>query len=529
MTRPAFSPDLSVPYFKHQLEQDPQIRALDKAARFWKTGTGKTRSDLEDTAFLYCNSTINQALVIAPTEVHRRTWVEQQGPRWLCVPNAHIVEYASPSNANRTQRLAMEALVKYTGDDLLLLVMYYEAFASKSGQMFAEGFMERGPTKITLDESHRIMTAGSVTSTKIRNLTWTKKKGIVGLVRRENYKVGRIQTATPTGNSLEDLYPQYKFLDPDIIGCATKAEFSGMFVHKVQVPGTHFYRIVGHRNITYLNKKIAPYTYVAKKPEGMPKQRWVDVPTSLSIEQKKAYDEMKSDYQTQLKSGHWVDGELTIVRIKRLQQIVAGHLPVASKEDERVTKTIYPLECPRIQDAIDIIKGCPEKVILWAEEHYEIERLYLALLEAELGALMYYGKVKKGDPRSSLIDQFEEDPKIKVLVANDAIGGTGLTIVGKVAPVMDQIFYSHTWSRIIREQCEGRNHRMDLHSVQKSWQGEVECTYHDLIAYGTTDIRIRNRVREKNDVAELVADPVEVAKLLDEDLDYQLTNVKVAI
>lgn len=498
--RPPFDPDLSVPYFKHQLEQDPQIRELTTAFRIWNTGTGKTRSDLEDTAWLYCNDKIDACLVFAPVEVHRRTWVNQQGPRWLRVPGSRLYAYKSKSSCRKGEWEELEAAIDHDG--LKIMVMYFEAMASKSGNDFAKRFLEKaGRCKITVDESHRIMSPGALTSQRIRKL-------------RKLSVIRRCQTATPTANGIEDLYSQFDFLDPSIMDASTFAEFKGMFVHEVQLPETHFKKIVGYRNIKYLNKRMAPVTFVAKKPEGFPKQFWNTVATSLSEEQWKAYRELKSEYQTQLRSGHWVEAELSIVRLKRLQQIVAGHLPVPDPENERKVLKIIPLVTPRVQDTIDVIRGCPDKVILWAQEHYEIERLYTALKLANVGAVMYYGKIKKGVARDQNIDQFEEDPDTKVLVANDAIGGTGLTIVGKVAPVSDQVFYSHTWSRILRLQCEGRNHRFENQAEQ--------CTYHDMLAYGTTDIRIRNRRNQKDDIAKLVADPREIAKLLDDDLDYRM-------
>ncbi len=498
--RPIFSP-VPEPYYKHQEEFDPQIRLLDKAALFWKTGTGKTRSDIEDTMWQYCNDKIDGQLVIAPNEVHRRTWVEQQLPYWLRVPDSRFLAFKSKSNSSADYWREMAALPQYGG--LKIMVMYFEAFASTSGWEFAQAFLKHGGRiKITVDESHRLMTPGSLASQRIRKA-------------RQYSVIRRIMTATPTGNGLEDLYTQYFFLDPDILGCSTSAEYKGMFVHEIKLPNSHQKKIVGYKNVKYLNKRIAPYTFVAKKPEGLPKQSWRTVPTTLSDEQWKAYNEMLHDYQTQLRSGHWVDGELTIVRLKRLQQIVAGHLPIPSPDDERKNRQVLPLDCPRITDTIDVVKGCPEKVILWAQEHYEIERLYEQLKLQGVGAVMYYGKIKKGIARDRNIDQFEEDKDTKVLVANDAIGGTGLTIVGKIAPVCDMVFYSHTWSRLLREQCEGRNHRQDIVKF-----GVEECMYHDMIAYGTTDVRIRRRVQLKNDIATLVEDPKEVAKLLDPDLDY---------
>jgi SNF2 family DNA or RNA helicase len=510
MTRPPFQPRTDVPYFEHQLRFQPQIRELEYAALFWKTGTGKTRSDLEDTAWQYSNDKIDTCVVLAPAEVHRRTWVEQQGPRWLTVPNARLLAFQSKSSSSTERWREQYEIFNHQG--LILVAMYFEAISSQSGfDYFKDLLAHRDRIKVTIDESHRIMTPGSAVSTRLRKSC-------------RNTAVRRIMTATPTGNGLENLYAQFDFLSPKILDVSTYAEYKAMFVHEIQVEGTRFKKITGYKNVKWLNKRIAPYVFVAKKPESMPKQHFVTVPTTMSDEQWKHYHELKHDYQTQLRSGHWVDAELGIVRLKRLQQIVAGHLPIPSEIDERKNRQVLPLDAPRVSDAVELVKGCPEKVILWAQEHYEIERLHAALKAAGVGSVMYYGRVKKGIQRDQNIDQFEEDPETKVLVANDAVGGTGLTIVGKCAPVMDQIFYSHTWSRLLREQCEGRNHREDIKAF-----GVEQCTYHDLIAYGTTDIRIRRRVQIKNDIAAMIEDPTEVAKLLDDDIDYVIDDTPVNV
>lgn len=458
----------------------------------------------------YSMDKIDAAIVIAPSEVHRRTWVEQQGPRWLTTPGVRLHAFKSKSGASSAEWRELEDAIRYPG--LKIVAMYFEAISSASGFAYFKDFLDHaGRTKVTIDESHRIMTPGSVVSTRLRK-------------NAHRIAIRRVMSATPTGNGIEDLFAQYGFLGGDILGCSTYAEFKAMFVHEIQLPNTHFKKITGYRNIKYLNKRMAPWTFVAKKPEGLPKQLWVNVPVTMSEEQWKHYHEMKHDYQTKLRNGDWVEGELSIVRLKRLQQIVAGHLPIPNPDDERKTRQVLPLDCPRITDTVEVVKGCPEKVIIWAQEQYEVERIFAALKAAGIGAAMYYGRIKKGVARDLNIDQFENDPNTKVLVANDAVGGTGLTIVGKVAPVIDQIFYSHTWSRLLREQCEGRNHRIDIVAF-----GVEQCTYHDMMAYGTTDIRIRRRVQLKNDIAALVEDPTEIAKLLDDDLDYIIDGTPVNV
>lgn len=478
----------------------PEIRLLDRAALFWRVGTGKTRADIEDSMWLYCHDKIDAHLVIAPAGVHR-AWIEEQMPTWLTIP-AKTATFRSKSNAAREEWRGLEAFVDQDG--YRVLAMYYEAFASQTGFDFAKNFVQHaGRVKITVDESHRIKAPGSLASQRIAKL-------------RDHSVVRRIMTATPTGNGLEDLYAQFRFLGMDILDCSTFAEYKGMFVHEVQVQGTNFKKITGYRNVKYLNKRLAPYVFVAKKPEGLPPQHWNTVYTEMSDEQLKAYTDMKLDYQTQLRTGPWVDGELAITRIKRLQQIAAGHLPIPQEGDERKVREVLELACPRVQDTIDVVRGCPDKVILWAEEQFEITRLVRELRAAGIGCLPYFGGIKQ-DQRDANKRAFEEDVDIKVMVANPATGGTGLTIVGKVAPVGDAIYYSHNWSYLSREQSEGRNHRPGITADR--------VIYTDMICAASMDPKIRRRVRNKEDIAKLVEDPRSVAALLDESLDYRDTSV----
>jgi hypothetical protein len=492
--RPPYRTNPNITPFPHQLEQWPQIRDLEKAAMFWRVGTGKTYFDLNDSVRAYCRGEIDAVVVLAPNGVHSDTWVADQIPRHVMVPYTALA-YTSKSKATVGQWRALESLAEAPG--LRILTTYYEAIASASGWNFVKDFLARaGRVKMTLDESHRIMAPGGRAAIRLANFA-------AQTVRR------RILTATPTGNGLENLYSQFRFLGRDILDVSTFAEYKGMFCVETAIPGTDFKKITGYRNVKYLNKRLAPWVFVAKKPEGLPPQHWVNHFVGMSDEQWTAYGELKELYQTELRNGHWVEAELSIVRMRRLQQIVAGHL---SYEDENGKVARHQLDCPRLADTLDVIRGAPDKVIVWAEEHFEIVRLGQVLKEAGIGHELFYGMVR-GQARTDAKTRFNQDPDCKVLVANSATGGTGYQLTGDVAPVGDAIFYSHNWSRIIREQCEGRNHRPG------AWAERV--IYHDMLTRGTVDMTIRARVKKKGDVAELVSDPRGFAALLDEDLDYE--------
>lgn len=516
MTRAPYHPRTDPPPFPHQLEQAPQIRELASAAMFWQVGTGKTRTDIEDTMWQWCHDKIDTHLVVAPVNVHRITWVEKQLPEWCTLPNAKWMHYLSPTNAGADHTKAQRALLDHDG--LKILTVYFQTFASKSGWEFIQWFARNaGRLKVTVDESHHIMSPGSLASTRLARPVQARLEKSVW----KDTVVRRVMTATPTGNGPQDLYSQYRFLDPAIIGASTMAEFKAMFVKEVTIPNTHFKRVVGFHNIKHLNKRIAPVTFVAKKPEGLPPRHWYTVVTHLSEEQQKHYDDIRTEFQTQLRTGHWVEGEIAITRIRRLLQIAAGHLPIPDPTNERRVRDILPLDCPRVDDCVTTVRGCPEKVIVWAEEQYEIERLLAAFKAAGIGAVGYYGGIKSHDQRAKNHVAFEHDIDVKVLVANPQVGGEGFTVVGVVQPVSAQVFYSHNWSRILRQQCEGRNHRPGTQADR--------CTYGDMIGCAM-DTKVRRRVMEKDDLAELVADPKAVALLLDEELDYEhsLSGVTLA-
>lgn len=503
MTRPEFAPRTDPAHFPHQVEQGPLIRAQSNAAMFWQVGTGKTRTDIEDTMWHWCHDVIDTHIVVAPVNVHRVTWVEQQIPKWCTVPY-RAVYFLAKSVASVEHTKAIHDLLRFDG--LKFLTIYFQVFSAKSSWEFLQSFLkDAGRVKVTVDESHHIMSPGSHAATRLALRTKSSPWG--------NVKVRRIMTATPTGNGPQDLYSQYRFLDPDIIGMTTFAEYKACFVKEVTIPNTHFKRIVGFHNMKYLNKRIAPYTYVAKKPPGLPPVHYYTIVTHLSDEQQRHYDEIRQEYQTQLRTGHWVEGDIAITRIKRLLQIAAGHLPIPRSGDERKTREVLPLDCPRVDDCLVAVRGCPEKVIIWAEEQYEVERLVSHFTTNGVGAVSYYGGISHSQ-RALNHRAFESDKDIKALVANPQTGGEGFTVVGEAEPVSAVIYYSHNWSRIIRVQSEGRPHRPGTKATQ--------ITYGDMIGC-PMDTKVRKRVMEKDDLAQLVADPREVAKLLDEDLDYEVS------
>ena len=493
MPRPPFAFGPIPPYARQRAVWEAS-RALPAAALFMDTGTGKTRVTLDTAVWLYCTGEIDALVVLAPNGVHRQ-WVEEGVPTHVSPTVPHAAAFYTSQQSKRARAL-VDAAAVYHG--LRILAMNIEALAHQTGYNYLAGWIATaGRCMVVIDESQKIQSPSAATTTHAWRLRGHHKKyrglapGTGDFVR---YR--RILSATPTGNGLENLYAQFRYLDPDIIGCQTYTEFKALYCDIVG----EYHTIVGYRNVKQLRGKLAPYVFKASKADlpDLPPETWARQYVTLSPEQAKAYKEVRRDYQTQLASGEWVTGELAITRLRVLQQIVAGH--VTDPETRGLPpseRKVISLPCPRVDQCVEFVQTLPGKWVLWAEEQFEITRLYAALRDAGIRCVTYYGGIKPSQ-REENKHRFKTDPTVMGFVANPASGGAGLDL-----PVAaDDVYYSHTWSWLLRRQAEGRIHRPGVGAV--TTEGKV--THWDFIARGTIDERIRRRVSKKQEVAQLIAD-----------------------
>lgn len=463
-----------------------QVEALERSARapffalFLGPGTGKSKITLDEAGDLYTEGLIDALVVFAPNGVHRQ-WVLKEVPTHLNVPYAAGLYR---SGMGKRQREAVEAVASANGV-LRILCVNIEAMAHKSAVDFVTAWIKAaGRCMVAIDESQRIKTPSSKTAMNLLKLRSTKKGGLGHLIP---YR--RILTGTPVTVGYEDLYNQLRFLDPGILDCHTKAEFQAMYCQMAMVGG--YPKIVGYRNIKAMRARLAPYVYARKRTEclDLPPQQWVTRYTELTTEQRQAYLELRDEYMTQLQSGVWVTGEQAMTRTRMLQQVVAGH--VTDPETRGLGpqhRKVLELPTNRYTDAVELVQAMPGKVLVWAEEQFEIARMMRTFADAGIKAVAYYGAVSRKQ-RDVNLDAFMADPTIKAWVANPACGGVGLTI----NEASDSLYVTHGYSYEKREQSEARNHRPG--------QTADRVLYTDMIAKGTIEERVRRRVNSRRELA----------------------------
>lgn len=467
----------------YEVSHDKEAFAL-----FMEPSTGKSYVILLTAAQLYLEGKIQSLLIFAPNLVHRQ-WVEDE-----IISRMPRIPYMAgwySSKQSKMDRAKLDDITRFKG--LRILAMNLESMSHTSGYNFAADWLHKaGPGMVVIDESQHIKSPSSTITHnfwRLRSKMKASKGKLAG--QQECVLYRRILSGEPKPQGLEDLYAQFRFLDEDILQCRTFAEFKAWFCQMALVAG--FPKIVGYTRVPKMRALLAPFVYAVKK-DNIPPRLWRTRYVELSLEQAKAYHQMKTEYQTELANGKWIVAEQAITRIRRLQQIVSGHI---TSSDAGARRDISELPCPRFEAVLALVGELSSvgngKVIVWAEERFEIERLRRTFDSAGIDCVTYYG----GDSDRAKMankEKFLSDPACKVFISNPASGGEGLNL--QVAG--NAIYFSHGWSWGDRYQSENRPHRPGLEQVADS------MVYWDLIAKGTIDEKIRKRVKQKQDVSAML-------------------------
>jgi len=487
-------PFKTAPY-DHQRAGLRQTAAAKEAALFMDTGTGKTFVILANAGMLWQRGEIDVLFVIAPNGLHV-VWSDEAGkhlPEDRFIP--HQVFTYSAGRTDKAIASLLNGIRKGTPRILHVVTMNVESLSSARGQRFAAAVADacKGRCLLAIDESHKIKTPSSI-----------RTKAAWKLGEKVAYR--RLATATPAGNGWQDLYAQFRFLDPKIIGVRSFTAFRAEYC--IERTFSTFSTVVGYRNLEQLKAKIAPYVFRADKekcldiPKRIPPIR---IPVELGPDQKKAYREMKQDFLTVLpheaprsEMDASVIAEQSMTRFLRMQQILSGFVPAADG-----TMHVFD-ENPRMDTLFELIENSGCKVLVWSRFQADVSRISARLAAQKIKGVEYYGNTGS-DAREAAYRDFRTDPNIQVFNATGATGGAGLTLIE--APV--SVYYSHTWDYIEREQTEGRNWR----------SGQTQAvTWYDLEVKGSMDTRILHRVTvEKRSISQSAMDYTDLRSMVESD------------
>ena len=450
--------------FEHQRKAFYMSRDKDNFALLMEQGTGKTKIIIDNAAYLYGKGKINCLVVIAPNGVHRN-WLNNEipahMPHWCPVESIY---YYSGMNKSHTKKFN-ELISKQ--EILKVFSFNVEAFVSKTAMRFLEIILLSHDCLLVVDESSRIKTPGT-----------HRTKVITKLGKLAKYK--RILTGTPVTKGAEDVYAQFKFLDPYILGYDSFYTFRARYCIMREYDNRKW--IVGYRNVDELTNSIKGHSFRVLKKDclDLPEKIYQRAYVELSKEQRQIYNSIKNEYVASLGDDE-ISVPETITRILRLQQVACGWFP---SEDgvKPINKTNL-----RLKALLDIISEIDAKIIIWARFRADIMAIGEALGDS---AVAYYGDISNDD-RVIAVDRFQQDSKIRYFIGQPQSGGMGLTLTAAEYA----IYYSNSFDLETRLQSEDRCHRIGT---------KKNITYIDMEASKTVDGQIIKALRNKKSVADVV-------------------------
>lgn len=463
------------PPFEHQLRAFHLSKDRRAYGYFMEMGTGKSKVLIDCICWLYEHGHIDAALIAAPNGVHRQ-WINEQLPDH--VPD-HI-EYEAAfyeSGASQKVRDKLNKVFNAKGK-LRIIAINIEALSHESGMTFATNFLKSCRAMFAIDESSRIKTPSS-----------TRTKNCLKLAKLAEYR--RILSGSPVTKGCEDLYPQFLFLDENILGFTSFFTFRNRYCVTQAIPGAPrgAVKIVGYQNMEELQKRLDGHTFRVLKEDclDLPKKTFVSREVEWEPDQKRLYLQLRDELLVQLDSGRILDAPLAMTRLMRLQQILCGHV---SNEDGNGWE---PIPTKRIDVLLECLEeAAGHKTIVWARFDADIKQISERLKKAGIGFVTYYGATKPDD-RTKAIERFRTDPDCTVFLSNPAAGGIGLNLT----VACNTIWYSCDFDLEKYLQANDRIHRIGQ---------EKPVTYVHLVTPGSVDLKIYKALQSKKNLADTLLD-----------------------
>jgi SNF2 family DNA or RNA helicase len=299
----------------------------------------------------------------------------------------------------------------------------------------------------------------------------------------------RILTGSPTSGSLSDVWAQFEFLEPGLLGYSTFKSFQARYcvLREITVARGRTQVIeVGPKNIEELRESLKLHSIRRRKRDclDLPEKLYDKVEVELTPDQLKAYTEMKRHAMTEIE-GAEITTKIVITQVMRMHQIICGHI---TTDDGRI------MEIPnnRVQALQDIIERSGERgIVIWCSYRPDVSAVVTMLRKAfpDEKIAEWHGGIPQ-EKREEGENLFQSG-KARFMVATQTAGGRGRTwTAGNLV-----IYYSNNYDLELREQSEDRTHRIGQ-------TGTV--LYIDMVAPGTIDEKIIDSLREKKNIVRTV-------------------------
>ncbi len=476
---------------EHQYDALKRLYPVNAAALLMEMGTMKTRVMIDLMSAHFFERRIQFVIVITPLTVKMSTWQDELAKFSPCPYN--FIDVDSDYRAGS---------FRVTQDRLTWLVVGVESLSQGKTFKALEPVTKLGiPFACGVDESTRIANWKSICT-----------QAAFDLRRRALIKF--IATGFELKRDLEDLYAQFEFLDPNIIGCGDYYAFRNRYCI---MGGYKNKEIIGYNHIEELMGLIAPHIYQCDKSKlNLPPKLYEKRMVQLTPEQRKMYVKVKAGAVER------VSVENVLTKTLRLQQVACGFYNEDKQEAEdpktgRIKKLpavlveiVPPSKNPKLRELLLISKEISHPMIVWVETMYEFKIVTEAL--SKLGkVLSIIGDTPK-EERRGIISEFQTG-RVPFFVGTATAGGIGTTLTA----ARTVVYFSNGQRLEQRVQSEDRAHR-------KGQTGSV--TVIDLVAEGTVDVSVLANHAEKIELAmyvkSAIRDQIALSKYYDGEVDPEI-------
>ncbi|SDC77334.1 SNF2-related protein [Geotoga petraea] len=312
----------------------------------------------------------------------------------------------------------------------------------------------------------------------IKNPETSQSKSVKQL--KANYKAAL--TGTPIENKVLELWSIYDFLMPGYLG--DKNLFKKDFIEKIEKFGSKS-KIKSLKNMInpFLLRRMKNDTNVIK---DLPDKVVIDEYTYLSKEQEKLYQK-ELDYSLNgIKNKKGVSRSGNIFRlITKLKQI-CNH-PLNYNNDFEYNVKISG-KSEKTVELIENIIEIEEKALIFTQ-YVQMGKILKKMLEDKFNKkiLFFHGGLNSKQ-REDLIDKFNNDEDIPVMIVSLKAGGTGLNLTA----ANHVIHYDLWWNPAVENQATDRVYRIGQ---------DKKVFVHRLITTNTFEERINEIINEKKELS----------------------------
>ena len=457
-----------------------QRKALDKAwdrtsfAFYMDMGTGKTKTSLDLMFAYFADAKVDRVLIVTKFST-RRNWEQEIGLHAPFLYDPLVLDTSKPA-------VFHDWNTRDEGD-LKFLIVGTESLAAGGAMAMAQKFVDVSTrVGMIVDEAHMI-----------KNHSAVRSKNCVKLGRSAAYKV--IMTGTPISNSPMDVFMQFEFLDPNIIGIGDFYSFRNRYAIMGGFEGK---QVIGYQNMDELIELLTPFVYQVRKSEvltELPPKIYQTREVILNDEQKRLYKEI-SKRNTAVTGDRGITIQTILERMLRLQEICGGVITYERNptmfDNRKYEHCRIPGANSKVDEVLAIAQDSTGSIIVWCRFLEEIRMVATALREAygEDSVVEIHGGIEENQRWENVNTKFQMG-QARFLVGNAATGGVGLNMTRAETVV----YYSNSFSFTDREQSEDRAHRI----------GQTKSvTYIDLIVEKSVDRIVYEALKNKRDVSEYV-------------------------